>query len=45
MADDRHRTEILEGYGLQVVRFTNDQVMRCFDGVCECIAGFIPSKP
>ena len=39
---DRHRTQILEGYGLQVVRFTNDQVMNCFDGVCERIAGFIP---
>ncbi len=45
IAYDRHRTEILEGYGLQVVRFTNDEVMKYFDGVCERIAGFIPPNP
>ncbi|NEQ39942.1 MAG: endonuclease domain-containing protein [Okeania sp. SIO3I5] len=42
IAYDRHRTQILEGYDLQVIRFTNDEVMKCFDGVCERIAGFIP---
>ena len=42
---DRHRSQILEGYGLQVVRFRNDEVMECFDGVCERIAGFIPRDP
>ncbi len=42
---DGKRTHILENYGLQVVRFTNDEVMNCFDGVCQCIAGFIPPSP
>ncbi|QIZ71779.1 endonuclease domain-containing protein [Oxynema aestuarii] len=41
---DGQRTHILEGYGLEVVRFTNDEVMNCFDGVCECIRGKIPPK-
>jgi len=41
---DENRTQILESYGLQVVRFTNDEVMNCFDGVCQCISGFIPPK-
>ncbi|HIK12256.1 MAG TPA: endonuclease domain-containing protein [Oscillatoriaceae cyanobacterium M33_DOE_052] len=42
---DVKRTHILENYGLQVVRFTNDEVMNCFDGVCQCIARFIPPSP
>ncbi|NEQ38910.1 MAG: endonuclease domain-containing protein [Okeania sp. SIO3I5] len=45
IAYDRHRTQILEGYGLEVVRFTNDEVIKCFDGVCQRIAGFIPPNP
>ena len=49
IAYDRHRTQILAGYDLQVIRFTNDEVMNCFDGVCERIAGFrsqdIPPNP
>ncbi|MCZ2207812.1 endonuclease domain-containing protein [Cylindrospermopsis raciborskii] len=31
---DFERTKILEGYGLTVVRFTNDQVMNHFERVC-----------
>lgn len=31
---DLERTKILEGYGLMVVRFTNEQVMNHFEGVC-----------
>ncbi|MFP5275083.1 endonuclease domain-containing protein [Coleofasciculus sp.] len=42
---DQNRTHILEGYGLQVVRFTNNDVMNCFDAVCECIGGFISPIP
>jgi len=42
MSYDQNRTRILESYGLQVVRFTNNDVMNCFDAVCECIGGFIP---
>ena len=41
IAYDRDRTKVLESYGLQVVRFTNYEVMNCFDSVCEHIAGFI----
>ncbi|BAZ32634.1 hypothetical protein NIES4074_51400 [Cylindrospermum sp. NIES-4074] len=34
---DAERTEILEGYGLKVMRFTNDDVLNNFAGVCEVI--------
>ncbi len=34
---DAFRTEILEGYGLQVIRFTNTQINREFRAVCEYI--------
>jgi len=34
---DRGRTSVLEGYGLTVIRFTNDEVMHSFDNVCEKI--------
>lgn len=32
---DAERTEILEGYELTVLRFTNDEVYYHFEGVCE----------
>jgi len=34
---DEFRTEILEEYNLQVIRFTNDQINQNFKGVCEYI--------
>ena len=34
---DEFRTEILEGYDLQVIRFTNNQIDSNFRGVCEYI--------
>ena len=34
---DEFRTEILEGYDLQVIRFTNNQINSNFRGVCEYI--------
>jgi very-short-patch-repair endonuclease len=34
---DRERTQRLEGYGLRVVRFTNQQVLQDFEGVCGAI--------
>ena len=34
---DEFRTEILEGYDLQVIRFTNHQIDTNFYGVCEYI--------
>ena len=34
---DAFRTEILEGYELRVIRFTNYQVDKYFEGVCKYI--------
>ena len=34
---DEFRTEILEGYDLKVIRFTNVQIETNFRGVCEYI--------
>jgi very-short-patch-repair endonuclease len=31
---DLERSQRLEGYGLQVVRFTNEEVLADFEGVC-----------
>lgn len=45
MAYDKERTRILEGYGLQVIRFTNDEVLHHFEAVCEQLYGFIPPSP
>lgn len=38
---DEERTKRLEGYGLRVVRFRNDEVMNGFEGVCEVIMGYL----
>ena len=42
---DRKRTEILQGYGLKVVRFTNQQIMNNFEGVCSIIQKYLPKSP
>jgi very-short-patch-repair endonuclease len=42
-AYDAARTQILEGYGLKVIRFTNDEVINQFESVCEKILEEIPS--
>lgn len=34
---DAERSQILESYGLTVLRFTNDEVMNQFEGVCRQI--------
>ena len=34
---DAIRTEVLERYGLQVIRFTNQQVLNNFSSVCEAV--------
>ncbi|ACC81044.1 endonuclease domain-containing protein [Nostoc punctiforme] len=39
---DLERTNILEGYGLKIIRFTNSQVLNHFDSVCEQIQRLIP---
>ena len=38
---DAQRTLILKSYGLQVIRFTNEEVFRNFEGVCECIEDYL----
>jgi len=42
-AYDDKRSQILEGYGLRVVRFTNEQVLHHFDEVCEAVEALIIS--
>jgi very-short-patch-repair endonuclease len=39
---DWERTQILEGYGLKVLRFTNDEVLQDWEGVCWRIEESIP---
>jgi very-short-patch-repair endonuclease len=39
-AYDEERTKILEGYGIKVIRFTNDEVLNNFEGVCEKILNY-----
>lgn len=42
---DWERTQILEGYGLTVLRFTNDEVLQDWEGVCRQIEELIPPTP
>ena len=42
---DKRRTAVLEGYGLKVLRFTNDDVLRNFEGVYQVIEKEIPPNP
>jgi very-short-patch-repair endonuclease len=41
-AYDQERTAKLEGYGLSVIRFTNQQVLQEFQSVCEQLNLLIP---
>jgi very-short-patch-repair endonuclease len=41
---DKERTQRLEGYGLTVLRFTNDQVLKDFQSVCEQLNRLIPAN-
>ncbi len=41
---DIFRTEILEGVGLKIIRFTNYQIDTNFDGVCEYIDMVVKSS-
>jgi very-short-patch-repair endonuclease len=38
LAYDEERSSILAGYGITVIRFTNQEVMNDFEGVCNRIA-------
>jgi very-short-patch-repair endonuclease len=42
---DKERTRILEGYGLRVMRFGNEEVINKFEEVCAKIEGIPPSPP
>ncbi len=42
---DAERTRILEGYGLQVIRFTNEQVLQEFEGVCTVLMALVEDPP
>ena len=44
-ASDIERTQILEAYGLQVLRFTNEEVLQNFEGVCAAIEALNPPSP
>ena len=43
-AKDEFRTEILEGYNLRVIRFSNRQIDENFRGVCEYIDTVVKSS-
>jgi very-short-patch-repair endonuclease len=42
---DAQRTEVLAGYGLKVIRFTNEEVLQNFEAVCQKILEEIPLNP
>jgi len=44
-AYDKERTQILQTYGLKVIRFQNDEVLDNFAGVVNFIEGMIPPNP
>ena len=41
---DEFRTEILEGYDLKIIRFTNRQIHTNFKGVCEYIDSIVKAS-
>ena len=41
---DAFRTEILHGYDLKVIRFTNNQIDTNFQGVCEYIDAIVKAS-
>lgn len=44
MQKEEFRTEILQGYDLKVIRFTNRQIITNFRGVCEYIDMIVQSS-
>ena len=42
---DCERTQRLEGYGIEVIRFTNQQILGDFERVCGAIQRLIPPAP
>jgi len=43
MKYDEARTKTLEGYGLRVIRFTNQEVLNNFEAVCQMIQEIPPA--
>lgn len=41
---DKNRTAKLEGYGIKVIRFTNEEVMNSFESVCLAIDKELESR-
>lgn len=42
---DKERTAILQGYQLDVLRFTNNEIMKNFEAVCEKIQNILQKSP
>jgi very-short-patch-repair endonuclease len=42
---DCERTQRLEGYGIEVIRFTNQQILGDFERICGEIQRLIPPSP
>ena len=38
---DWKRSDVLEAFGLRILRFTNEEIDRHFDSVCETIQNFM----
>lgn len=41
---DKERTSILEGYGLRIFRFRNEDILNNFQDVCKKISEFFSKK-
>lgn len=39
---DESRTKVLEGYGLRVIRFTNEEILQEFERACTQIGEMLP---
>lgn len=44
IAYDANRTEVFESYGLKVLRYTNLEIVKQFDAVCQEIDGEIQNR-
>lgn len=42
---DAARTEILEGYGLKVMRFSNDEMLNNLESLCQRLEELLPPTP
>ena len=42
---DEHRSENLKNLGIQIIRFTNNDIIESFDSCCEKITEVVNSYP